>query len=549
MNKLHRRDYLLSLFLFIIIFIFFLNFLHVPEYKSFRDEGQFFYGAERILNGQSIYRDFHEIQFPGSFYLLAGAFSLFGSRFETGRVLTYLSIACALVIYFFILRTISTSLFYSVMPVFIIAFFGFTLWPGSIPHWFSFFTNCASIFFIYIFIGRQQKLFLLSAGIFAGFSLTIVQNEGIFLFLGILSFLFFFYKYQREKFKEFLTSVLFFSVPFISIAVLVIIFFLVEGGLKEFFSSTFLFLFEHYLPSNKIPSFGYFTKIIVKDLLLKIGVFKGAAGVLFKVYVYIIILLIYFIQYGLIIVYSVSLIQLIKNFIKDRMNFYHLYRLFFTIVGIMLFLSQIHKPDPVRLMFVSMPAFILLMNFLEGIQGKTKIAIYIVLTLLYLVILTYSTLMVYDKRINFNCSVTAPGGIIYFQDERVCLELNQLQNFFYQIPEKEKEVYIHNWAVQYYFLFKLKNPVHVDGFLMGHNSVKQYEDSLKILTTAPPLYILTDNVLDFILNNPNKSPFPTLDLDLLKKDPIWEFIRANYREIAFLPASGLTLWKRRGGGF
>ncbi len=308
-----------------------------------------------------------------------------------------------------------------------------------------------------------------------------------------------------------------------------------------------MFLFENYLRANKIPFFGYFTEILTKDLLWKISGVEGLAGVFLKIYGYTIICLIYFIQYGLIIVYGISLIHLIKNFIKGRGC--HLYRLFFTIIGIMLFISQIHRAELTRLMFVSMPALILLIDFIKEIRGKGKITIYIVVALLYLVILTYGILMVYDKRINFNCSVTATGGIIYFKDERACLELNQLQNFFYQIPAKEKEVYIHNWAVQYYFLFKLKNPVPVDGLLMGHNSLKQYEDSLKILINTQPSYIITDNVLNFILNNPDKTPFPTLDLELLKKDPIWEFIRANYIEIAFLPASGLTLWKRRRNGF
>ncbi len=175
-------------------------------------------------------------------------------------------------------------------------------------------------------------------------------------------------------------------------------------------------------------------------------------------------------------------------------------------------------------------------------------AVYIAVALLYLTILTYGVLMAYDKRINFHCSVTAPGGIMYFKEKQVCLELKELQSFFGQIPVEERYIYIHNWAVQFYFLFKLKNPVPVDGLLMGHNSEKQYEDSMKILKNTPPLYILTDDVLEFILNNPEKSPFPTLDLELLKKDPIWEFIRENYREIAFFPASGLTLWKRRGEG-
>ena len=51
------------------------------------DEGVFLYEATRLLHGAVFYRDFFEISAPLSFYVLAGAFALFGVRLVVARAL------------------------------------------------------------------------------------------------------------------------------------------------------------------------------------------------------------------------------------------------------------------------------------------------------------------------------------------------------------------------------------------------------------------------------------------------------------------------------
>src|SRR2546426_10326744 len=49
------------------------------------DEGIILQGAQRILQGQVLYRDFFSFFTPGSYYLLALLFKIFGSSILIGR--------------------------------------------------------------------------------------------------------------------------------------------------------------------------------------------------------------------------------------------------------------------------------------------------------------------------------------------------------------------------------------------------------------------------------------------------------------------------------
>lgn len=57
------------------------------------DEGLYLDGAVRIVHGQAPYRDFFAITGPGTFWLLAGLFRVFGVSLESARILRALDLA------------------------------------------------------------------------------------------------------------------------------------------------------------------------------------------------------------------------------------------------------------------------------------------------------------------------------------------------------------------------------------------------------------------------------------------------------------------------
>ena len=65
--------------------IFFLSFFYLCAFRRATwidlDEGIILQGAQRILDGQVLYRDFFSFFTPGSYYLLAGVFRVFGNSY------------------------------------------------------------------------------------------------------------------------------------------------------------------------------------------------------------------------------------------------------------------------------------------------------------------------------------------------------------------------------------------------------------------------------------------------------------------------------------
>src|SRR5438132_5753110 len=86
----------------ILVFLFSLTYLCAfVRYSSLEpDEGILLQGGLRILDGQIPYRDFFSFYTPGSFYLLAGAFKVFGDSFVVARLsLAITGAACSVVTY------------------------------------------------------------------------------------------------------------------------------------------------------------------------------------------------------------------------------------------------------------------------------------------------------------------------------------------------------------------------------------------------------------------------------------------------------------------
>jgi len=79
-----NRLFYVSLVIFSGAFFYFLAGIH--REVNIYDEGVVVYGAERVLRGDTPYRDFWTIYSPGQFYTLAAVLKLFGSFVLVERV-------------------------------------------------------------------------------------------------------------------------------------------------------------------------------------------------------------------------------------------------------------------------------------------------------------------------------------------------------------------------------------------------------------------------------------------------------------------------------
>lgn len=153
------------------------------------DEGWFLYASKLISQGSLPYRDFSLHTTPGSLYIQAVIFKLFGSTVMVGR---FSMIILGLVVAFFlfyITREIVHFKDSALIPSIIFIFWGITHirypWYG----WYALAFGVVVPYFILKYLKAEGKIFLFLAGIFCGLTFLMKQNIGtagicaIFLFL------------------------------------------------------------------------------------------------------------------------------------------------------------------------------------------------------------------------------------------------------------------------------------------------------------------------------------------------------------------------------
>lgn len=178
-------------FFFWSITIFFILFYFYTHGFIPHDEGWIINPAQRIVEGDIPYRDFHYIYTPGVAYLNALAFSIFGISIFTSRMLT---LGIALLTVFLIYKIslfINEKRYYSLLPIGIYLSWG----PMHINFaWPIIYTLFGGLLCCYLLLLARDKKFVylfFLAGVSAGMTLLFKQNFGVALFCNSIVFFFF----------------------------------------------------------------------------------------------------------------------------------------------------------------------------------------------------------------------------------------------------------------------------------------------------------------------------------------------------------------------
>jgi 4-amino-4-deoxy-L-arabinose transferase-like glycosyltransferase len=148
------------------------------------DEGILLQGAQRILNGQVLYRDFFSFFTPGSYYFLALIFGVFGNSFLVARtVLAIMGGVCSVVSYLLTRRVCSpgTALITSCLVTLTTLPYRFLV----LHNWDSTLWACLAIYCAVRFIERPHWKWAFSLGSFASFTTLFEQSKGAGLCLGL----------------------------------------------------------------------------------------------------------------------------------------------------------------------------------------------------------------------------------------------------------------------------------------------------------------------------------------------------------------------------
>jgi 4-amino-4-deoxy-L-arabinose transferase-like glycosyltransferase len=148
------------------------------------DEGIVLAGAERILRGEVPYRDFFSFYTPGSFYLLALLFRVFGDSLTVARTsLAVTGASCSVITYVLARRVCgrSMALFAALLTTITGVAYRFLV----LHNWYSTLLCCIAVYAAVQLIDSRKSIWAFATGSLVGLTILFEQSKGVGLCLGL----------------------------------------------------------------------------------------------------------------------------------------------------------------------------------------------------------------------------------------------------------------------------------------------------------------------------------------------------------------------------
>lgn len=178
-----RLDWLIPLALFVFTVVYLSAFLRYSALEP--DEGILLEGAQRILDGQLPYRDFFSFYTPGSFYLVAGLFRIFGDSFAVARFSIAIIGALFPVLTFALARR-GCSRGMAAFVALLTALAGGAYRFLVLHNWYSTFLACLALYAVMRMLETHRPVWAFTAGSLCALTALFEQSKGAGLCLGLV---------------------------------------------------------------------------------------------------------------------------------------------------------------------------------------------------------------------------------------------------------------------------------------------------------------------------------------------------------------------------
>ncbi|MGI8469849.1 MAG: hypothetical protein ACR2N3_15520 [Pyrinomonadaceae bacterium] len=459
-----------------------------------------------MLHGETIYKDFIEITFPGTELWYEFLLSVAGPRIELIN-LTILLLGFSLT---YICLKISEQLFdnvYKYLPPSLFLFFGF--------YWFGFdashrlFSLLWAMVALYVLLKNQSRLTIFIVGALCGFSSFFTQTRGIAAVLAFALFLVW-QAAQNKNWKNCFIQINILSLAFIATVFILISYFWFSGGTEDFFYNTVFFISRYRAhPVNNYSGFFNDIKTISDESL-----------------VVVFLKLFYMITVPLSFLFFLIWYKLKKNSLNSQTR---TKLMMIALFGASLLLTNT-SPNLLRIYQVSMPALFLIVWMLADVKILNKFIAKIVLAILIIFALFLITKVQRDPRL---ISAELPTGKVVFTPG-----MNPERYLWLAQNTKPNDYFFESYTRTYFPLLlqnSTKLPLLTD---TGYTSPEQVISVVQDLKEKPPKYIFWDG-------NWDKPPSLRNQGDNLT--PIYDFLQANYcleRNFTAYGGSDFQIWER-----
>jgi hypothetical protein len=426
------------------------------------DEGTIVTGAVRIMHGQVFARDFFEVIGPGSLYVVAGFFKMFGATFFVERIWLFITSLGTFLSMYFLSRRVCGK--YQILPAVLLASVYFsTLWPMVNHHVDSNFFLLLAVVCIVMWQDKRKSGLLLAAGALAGLTTCFLQPKGMLLLLAFLAWLLI----QRWRRSAPPSSIGVLVAGYFGVTVLVAIYFWSRGALWDLIYMNFVWPSQHYETVNAIAyargisQYWNHWAIPIHGMMLLIPVA--------------VILILPFL-----LVTALPALVIALGIPKGKENL-RPEILLYWLCGSALWLSEIHRQDIAHLVVGSPLLIVLCVYFLA--EYRAKIA---ELGLQFLAI-SAGALATVNLFIVL-CAHSVPtrvGTIATFKHDAALAFLDN-----HVAPGTE--IFVYPACPMYYFLSATANPTPYSLLIYNYNTAAQFQEVIRVLDQHKVRYVVWD---------------------------------------------------------
>jgi Dolichyl-phosphate-mannose-protein mannosyltransferase len=485
------------------------------------DEGIILQGAQRILDGQVLYRDFFSFYTPGSYYLTALLFKLFGSSILTARAGLVLCGAIFSTLTYVLARRVSST-WSSLLAVYLLTV---TCMPFRflVSHWDSTLFAYLALYCAVLWVEQPRHLWAFMTASFVSLTCLFEQSKGAGLLIGTAAGVLVIVRNGRWHFSLGSTLATF-AAGLITPVTVVAAYFSRQHAIRQMASDCLWPLF-HYSTTNKV-SYGLFVMS---------SNFAGLSGKDWKVMISLLVVAGPLILIPLLPILSVGILAwytLARP--EGERNWSYWIITSTSLSGLLLATVLTGRADFTHLNYVAPLYFPVLAWLVDGLPARSDLwrrAMPVVVLYITVSCTAFGIAMLWAPLGAHTEVKTARGTVKVDSTETT------LQYVLARVNPGE-QIFVYPYEPLYYYLTGTSNPTRFDFLQLGMHTEEQFQDSLAALATARPRVVLFETSFREKLSW--TSPQTPLNL-IAAKDPIEDYIFSAYRPCS--PVLSNSYWR------
>ena len=505
------------------LFIFLLGCCYLWLFRRYTtmdpDEGIILQGAQRVLNGQVLYRDFFSFLTPGSFYQTALLLRIFGDSIIVARTaLVIIGASISSITYLLARRVCSRTISVSAAVVSIIA---------TLPYRFVVLHNWDSTFWAVLgtyaglrWLESKRSSWAIAAGLASSLTFLCEQSKGVGLVLGMtIGFAAFALSSKRAQRMDNL-SVIAFAAGFLTPILLSLVFFAAHHALSAMLTDL-LWPFHHYSSANHVRYGDQNWSDSTRLLLFGSGTYLVRFIALWAISPCFLVPALPLISIGLLILWLTRLMS--TKYDRSAANYYVYVNA--VIVGLLTSIYFV-RPDIVHFMYVFPLLSLVVAWFIEG--SDISLPSFDPVKPLALGVLAVAFFL-------FSASVfwRVLRPPVTLKTRRGTITLPRQDEVLAAIDAQSRpgdKIFVYPYAPLYYFLSGTTSPASIDYFQPGMSTATQASEIISGLKSEPN--IATYFEFGFVQKIP--TSWPATPLTEIANDPVGDFLIRNLRPCKIL---------------